>query len=73
MFSPQWQDARSVLLDRLGRTPTVGEVFEFLRESSQAGKLAHRDFVENHDFAELSLVEKLGPAPTVGRVAEFSG
>jgi Transposase DDE domain group 1 len=30
MFSPQWQEARPLLLGRLGRTSTVGEVFESL-------------------------------------------
>jgi helix-turn-helix protein len=49
MFSPRWQDDRSLLLERLGRTPTVGEVFEFLRESSQAGRSTHGDSLENHE------------------------
>ncbi len=50
MFSPQWQAARSNLLERFGRTPTVGKVLEFLRESSQASKFAHRDSVENYEL-----------------------
>ena len=33
-----------------GRTPTVGEVIELLRESSRIGKLAHRDSVENYEL-----------------------
>jgi hypothetical protein len=51
MFSPQWQDARSLLFERLGRVPTVGEVFELLRESSQAIKWTHGDSLENQELA----------------------
>jgi len=49
MFSPQWQEARSLLLERFGRSPTVGEVFESLRESSQAGRSTHGDSLEHHE------------------------
>jgi Helix-turn-helix domain len=50
MFSPDWQDVRSLLLERLGRTPSVGEVIEFLRESYEAGEFAHSDSVVNHEL-----------------------
>jgi hypothetical protein len=46
MFSPQWQEARSLLLKRFERTPTVGEIFEFLRESSQVGRSTNGDSLE---------------------------
>jgi Helix-turn-helix domain len=49
MFSPRWQQARSLLLERFGRTPTVGEVFEFLRESSQAERSKDGDSLEHHE------------------------
>ena len=48
MFSSEWHDARSLLLERLGRIPTVGEIFGLLRESSQASKSTNGDFLENH-------------------------
>jgi hypothetical protein len=51
IFSPEWQDAGLLLSERLGRTPTVGEVFEFLRESSQKSKSTHGDSLENHKLA----------------------
>jgi hypothetical protein len=38
MFSPEWQNARTLLVERLGRTPTVGKVFDLLREWCQGGK-----------------------------------
>jgi hypothetical protein len=50
MVSPEWQGARSLLMERIGRTLTVGEVIEFLRESYQEGKFAQDDSLKNHEL-----------------------
>jgi hypothetical protein len=50
MSSPQRQAARSRLLEGLGRTPTVGEVFEHLRESSQPSPSTRDDSFQNHEL-----------------------
>jgi hypothetical protein len=38
MFSSEWKDAVATLQKELKRTPTVGEAFAFLWETSNSGK-----------------------------------
>jgi hypothetical protein len=70
MFSPEWQYARSLLLERLGRTPTVGEVIEFLRESYQEGKFAQDDSLKNH---ELEAPAGNSSKSLAGRIKNYTG